>query len=81
MSLNTRVDTMISDQLKKAIEGYGSLYAVSRDSGVAYPILHHFMAGTRTLRLDTADSLCEFFGMRLTKPTTKPARHTRKREG
>ena len=71
---------MISDQLKQAIESYGNLLSVSRDSGVAYPMLHHFMSGKRTLRLDSADRLCEFFGMRLTKPTVKPPKRTKKRK-
>jgi len=62
----------ITDQLQEAIEGYGSIYAVARDSGVSQPSIHRFMAGERDLRLATADTLCEFFGMHLTRPTTKP---------
>ena len=62
---------MISDQLRRAIRNYGSVYAVARDSGVSQSALHRFVTEERDLHLSTADRLCEFFGMRLTKPTTK----------
>jgi len=58
----------ITEQLRKAIENYGSTYAVSRDSGVNYSMLLRFISGKRDLRLETADRLCQFFGMHLTRP-------------
>lgn len=61
----------ISDQLREAMQNYGSIYRVAKDSGVSQPILHRFYHGERDLRLETADQLAAFFGMRLTKPTTK----------
>ena len=64
----------VSDQLREAIKGYGTVYAVARDSGVDQAVLGRFMRGERSLYLETADRLCEFFGMRLTRPTTRPPR-------
>ena len=61
----------ISEQLREAIAGYGTLYAVARDSGVSYAVLRRFMAEERDVYLATANVLCDFFGMHLTKPKTK----------
>ena len=61
----------ISDQLRAAIRAYGTLYAVSRDSGVSYAVLQRFMADERDIYLATADVLCDFFGMHLTQPKVK----------
>ena len=56
----------VSRQLRKAITNYGTVYAVSRDSGVAYSVLCRFAHGKRDLYLATADKLVEFFGLELT---------------
>lgn len=61
----------ISDQLKEAVEQYGSVYRVAKDSGVPQPTLQRFMAGQSGLSMPHIDRLCDFFGMRLTKPTRK----------
>ena len=61
----------ISDQLRDAIRKYGSVYAVARDSGVSQSGLQRFVTEQRDLRLETADRLADFFGMRLTRPTRK----------
>ena len=61
----------ITEQLKEAIRNYGSQYAVARDSGVSQPSIQRFMVGERDLYLATADKLCEFFGMHLTRPKRK----------
>ncbi len=58
----------ISDQLREAIRKYGSLYAVARDSGVSESSLQRFMTHQRDIYLETADRLCELFGMHLTRP-------------
>lgn len=64
----------VSDQLREAIENYGSVYSVARDSGVAQSTLHRFVRKERDLYVSTVDQLCTFFGMHLTRPTTKPPR-------
>jgi plasmid maintenance system antidote protein VapI len=56
----------LTDQLKAAIERSGlSIYAISKGSGVAQPVLSRFMAGERDIRMATADKLAAFFGLRL----------------
>ncbi len=72
----------ISDQLREAIQGYGSVYRVAKDSGVSQPVVQRFVSGERDLRLQTADRLAAFFGMELTRPQRKPAlpARTRKRK-
>lgn len=64
----------VSEQIREAIEGYGSTYAVARDSGVAQSTLCRFMQRKRTLHMEAVDTLAEFFGMHLTRPTTKQAK-------
>jgi DNA-binding phage protein len=63
----------LSDQLRKAIRDYGSVYAVARDSGVSQSVLQRFVTEERDLYLKTADRLIEFFGMRISEPTRRPA--------
>ena len=57
--------------LLAAMKAYGSVYAVARDSGLHQAQLQRFATGERTLRLDTADRLAEFFGLEL-RPKRKP---------
>ena len=62
------ITVTISEQLKRTTRGYGSNYAVARDTGVRETVLSRFMNGKQGLYLTTVDRLCEFFGMRLTRP-------------
>ncbi len=72
---------MLSDQLRKAIEGVrGTLFALAIDSGISYPVLFRFVSGERDLRLATAEKLAEYLGMELTPPTRKAARPVPKRK-
>ena len=68
----------LSDQLREAMSDYGSIYAVARDSGICQPVLNRFYRGDRDLHLKTADKLADFFGMKLTRPTTKTPRSNRR---
>ena len=61
----------VSDQLRQAARDYGSVYRVAKDSGVPQPTLQRFMVGQAELSLPNVDKLCEFFGMRLTRPKRK----------
>jgi plasmid maintenance system antidote protein VapI len=59
----------LTNQLLAAIENSGAtLYRIAKDSGVHYVVLHRFAHGERQIKLDTADKLAAYFGMRLTKP-------------
>ena len=84
-AIEREIMVSISEQLKKAIRAYGTVYAVARDSGVSCPVLQRFVAGQRDVYLATADRLCVFFGMHLTQPTAKRpkanGRKTPKRSG
>jgi len=48
--------------------------ALAVAAGVPQPVLYRFQTGEqKNIRLDTADKLCRFFGVRLTAPKrTKP---------
>jgi hypothetical protein len=59
----------IQDQLRRAIaDSELNLHRISKGAGIVYPVLYRFVNGERDLTLETADKLCEFFGMRLTRP-------------
>jgi hypothetical protein len=62
-------EVTISEQLKQAMRGYGSIYAVARDSGLSQTSLNRFIRGERGLSQEAIDRLGEFFGMHLTRPT------------
>jgi plasmid maintenance system antidote protein VapI len=56
--------------LKKAIRESGLPHlALERDTGVDRTSIMRFLAGRRSLRLDKADALAEYFGLEL-----KPAK-------
>jgi hypothetical protein len=57
--------------------GKDSLVALAKATGVPQPRLHAFLSGAQpTLHLDHVQAICEYFGMRL----TKPARNLRRGE-
>ncbi|HUT11509.1 MAG TPA: hypothetical protein VMY42_13495 [Thermoguttaceae bacterium] len=70
----------LSEQLRKAIRNYGSVYAVARDTGVAQSILQRFMTEERDMYISTADKLAEFFEMRLTRPKRAKDQSPHKRQ-
>ena len=69
-----RQDETVSDELRKAVKEYHSIYALARDSEVPESVLQRFANRQRGLTLATVDKLAVFFGMRLTRPTSKPPR-------
>ena len=71
----------VSDQLRTAIGAYGSVYAVARDSGVSQAVLHRFVREERDIYLATVDQLCDFFGMKLTRPKRNKDPSPWKRKG
>ena len=59
----------ITTQLRSAIETSGAtLYRIAKDSRVPYAVIHRFASGERQIKLDAADKLAQYFGMKLTKP-------------
>ncbi|MHB1038647.1 MAG: helix-turn-helix domain-containing protein [Pirellulales bacterium] len=63
---------MLADDLKKAIQASGySLYRVAQETTVDPTVLGRFMAGKRTITIETAGKLAKFLGLRLTKTKAK----------
>ena len=63
-----RATATMSDTLRRTIRDSGlTIYRIAKDTGVSQASLLRFMRGERSLRLDIADGLAEFFGLRLTK--------------
>lgn len=69
--------TRLTDPLRTAIAESGlSLLTLAERTGVQRASLMRFLRGERSLRLDKADILAEFFGL-----TLQPAKQTPKRKG
>jgi hypothetical protein len=68
----------MTDVLKTAIEGSGlTLYRIAKDTGIVGTSLLRFMQGETSLRLDKADVLAEYLGLRLVSgPDAKPPEPT-----
>ena len=67
---------MLSDQLREAIRNAGcSCYRISRETGVDAGVLSKFLSGERGVSLGSADLLCEFLDLEITK------RRRRKKKG
>lgn len=62
----------ITEALKSAIEASGmSIKALERETGVSRQSMMHFMRGSRTLRLDIADKLANYFNLELIPQSAK----------
>jgi len=56
----------LAAQLRAAVAETGeSLYAVAKRAGISYAILHRFMAGKRSINLETADQIARALGLSL----------------
>ena len=56
----------LAEQLRAAVAETGeSLYAVAKRAGISYAILHRFMAGKRSINLETADQIARALGLSL----------------
>jgi plasmid maintenance system antidote protein VapI len=67
MAKRKKAPTSLSDQLREFIAGAGpSTYELARDTGVDRSVLSRFLAGKRTITLDTADRLARVLKLRLT---------------
>jgi transcriptional regulator with XRE-family HTH domain len=65
MSKSKSKPTM-TDVLKAAIKGSGtSRYRIAKDTGILETSISRFMAGETSLRLDKADKLAAYLGLRL----------------
>lgn len=75
------VEPKLSEQLRTAMLDSGlSVYAIAKGSGVTQPIVARFISRERDIRLETADKLFTYLGMRATDPNPPaPSPHARKR--
>lgn len=65
---------MITEELKNAIAESGeSPYAVSKNTGIPYPSIWHFVYGESLLSGKTINTLCDYYGLSL-----RPVKTTKK---
>lgn len=56
----------LAARLRKCIERSGlSRFALAKEAGVSYAIVHRFIGGTRDVTLTTASKSCEVLGLDL----------------
>lgn len=69
---------VLTDALRKAIEDADvTLYRIAKDAGLDFSAVSRFYHGERSLTLDSADKLAEYFQMEL-KPKGKAKRQGKK---
>jgi len=64
-------DTMTDAICEAIAESDLSFKALGRETGVARQSLMRFAAGEQTIRLDSADTLAEYFGIEITRRKAK----------
>jgi plasmid maintenance system antidote protein VapI len=63
------LNVSLTAQLRRAIKTSGvSVYRIAKDSRIPWAVVYRFAAGKRQIKLDTADKLAAYFGMKLTAP-------------
>jgi transcriptional regulator with XRE-family HTH domain len=74
----SKTKTTLTDVLKKAIEKSGlTQYRIANDTGIPATSIMRFMRGETALRLDKADRLASYLGLRLVAdPDAKPPEPT-----
>jgi transcriptional regulator with XRE-family HTH domain len=66
MAKRKKLPASLSDQLRALIAGAGpSVYELARDAGVDRSVLSRFLAGKRTITLETADRLAAVLKLRI----------------
>lgn len=66
MRTSSKPREALSEQLRRAIRADGaSLYALAEETGVSRSVLSRFVAGKRTITIETADRLAAALKLRL----------------
>jgi transcriptional regulator with XRE-family HTH domain len=66
MPKRKKLPATLSEQLRELIAAAGpSVYELARDAGVDRSVLSRFLAGKRTITLETADRLAAVLKLRL----------------
>jgi plasmid maintenance system antidote protein VapI len=69
----------MSEVLRRAIQESGlALLKIAADTGVERASISRFVRGERSLRLDMADKLAAYFGLRLTNKRANTTGHPKK---
>jgi ribosome-binding protein aMBF1 (putative translation factor) len=69
METQKDLNMSLSKQLRNAIKTSGvSLYRIAKDADIPYSVVHRFANEERQIKLDVADKLAKYFGMKLTEP-------------
>lgn len=55
-----------------ALDAGWSYNRLANEMGLPVPVLNRWHHGTRSIKLETAQKMCDFFGTRLTKINTIP---------
>jgi plasmid maintenance system antidote protein VapI len=72
-------DAPITDVLREVIQESGiARYALSKATGVPRPSIVRFRRGDQSIRLDHADKIAAYFGLKLIKPAGGPRRDSHK---
>ncbi len=72
MSYTMASDAPLTDVLRQVInDSEITSKALSRETGVPRPSIVRFRRGDQSLRLDHADKIAAFFGLKLSKPAAK----------
>jgi len=65
---------MISDTLKQVISDSGiSFRRLEKETGVSRLIIARFVRGETQMRIDSIDTLCDFFNLELTRKKRRKA--------
>lgn len=58
----------LAELLRKRIDATGkSLYAVAKGTKIPYAVLYRFYHGERSIKLETAEKLMGYLGLKVTK--------------
>lgn len=67
------IDETLKQAVNDAIGKGWTIRGLAAASGVPNPTISRWLRGERTISLESAQLLCEFFGAKLTKPKIPPA--------
>jgi len=60
---------VFNDALRQAIDRSGlSMYRIAKDAGLDFSTLSRFCHGERSLKLESADKLADYFGLEVRQP-------------
>ncbi len=63
--------TTLTQMLQESLQKVDSIRLVAREAGVHHASLLRFLRGERTLRLDKAEALMDYFGIRVHRDENK----------